>query len=98
MKAKQTWLELWRELISEHKEFYIPLRLLNAGVPYKEMRSACFAGTADRRTRVVKTSAEYIGKRLNSPDDDISHPHRLSSWLKQSLLQRFSSQTRDRIC
>lgn len=34
-KAAQTWLELWRELTSEYKEFQIPLRLLNAAVEYK---------------------------------------------------------------
>lgn len=34
-KAAQTWLEVWKELTSEYKEFQIPLRLLNAAVEYK---------------------------------------------------------------
>lgn len=33
--AAQTWLEVWRELTSEYKEFQLPLRLLNAAVEYR---------------------------------------------------------------
>ncbi|MCL1462989.1 tetratricopeptide repeat protein, partial [Argonema galeatum] len=34
-KTAEIWLELWRELTSEYKEFQIPLRLLNTAVEYK---------------------------------------------------------------
>lgn len=35
-KAAQTWLEVWRELVSDIPEFQIPLRLLNAAVRYRD--------------------------------------------------------------
>ncbi|MFB2880912.1 tetratricopeptide repeat protein [Floridanema aerugineum] len=34
-KAAQTWLELWREIVGDAKEFEIPLRLLKTAVEYK---------------------------------------------------------------
>jgi tetratricopeptide (TPR) repeat protein len=37
-KARQTWLEMWRELVSDYPEFQIPLRLLNAAVRYRETK------------------------------------------------------------
>ncbi|MEP0791573.1 MULTISPECIES: tetratricopeptide repeat protein [Cyanophyceae] len=37
-KAARTWLEVWRELTSDCKEFQIPLRLLNAAVRYRETK------------------------------------------------------------
>jgi tetratricopeptide (TPR) repeat protein len=35
-KAAQTWLEMWQELGSNHTDFQIPLRLLDAAVGYRE--------------------------------------------------------------
>lgn len=35
MKAKQTWLVVWRELTIDYKEFKISLRLVNVAVQYK---------------------------------------------------------------
>jgi tetratricopeptide (TPR) repeat protein len=37
-KAAQTWLEVWRELVSDRPEFQIPLRLLNAAVRYRQTK------------------------------------------------------------
>ena len=37
-KAAQTWLEVWRELVSDRPEFQIPLRLLNTAVRYRETK------------------------------------------------------------
>jgi tetratricopeptide (TPR) repeat protein len=37
-KAARTWLELWRELTRNYKQFQIPMRLLNAAVRYKETK------------------------------------------------------------
>lgn len=34
-KAAQTWLEVWQEIVSDAKEFEIPLRLLKTAVEYK---------------------------------------------------------------
>jgi tetratricopeptide (TPR) repeat protein len=35
-KAAQVWLEMWQELGTNHPEFQIPLRLLDAAVGYRE--------------------------------------------------------------
>jgi tetratricopeptide (TPR) repeat protein len=37
-KAARTWLEVWRELVSDRPEFQIPLRLLNTAVRYRETK------------------------------------------------------------
>ncbi|MFE1744343.1 hypothetical protein [Coleofasciculus sp. H7-2] len=37
-KAAWAWLEVWRELTSDCKEFQIPLRLLNAAVSYRQTK------------------------------------------------------------
>jgi tetratricopeptide (TPR) repeat protein len=37
-KAAQTWLEVWRELVSDRPEFQIPLRLLNTAVRYRQTK------------------------------------------------------------
>ena len=37
-KAARTWLEVWRELVSDRPEFQIPLRLLNTAVRYRQTK------------------------------------------------------------